>query len=247
MRLGSPDSGREALSRDQGRKGAGAPALAPLTINHLLLYYITDRTQFPGTEDQRRRQLLERIRWAAQCKVDFIQLREKDLGGRELEGLAGKAVAAIRAGGHTTRLLLNSRTDIALAVGAAGVHLRAADVSPADVRRVWRAAGVESEPLLAVSCHTKQEVITAESTGAAFAVFAPVFEKNDSRRTSGVGLEALHGACQQELPVLALGGITLENAKSCLQAGAKGIAGIRIFQEGNLEETVPGLRALASC
>ena len=178
--------------------------------------------------------------------MDFIQLREKDLCGRELEGLARAAVAAIRAAGHPTRLLINSRTDIALAAGAAGVHLRATDVSPADIRRVWRAAGVESEPLLAVSCHTKQEVIAAESAGAAFAVFAPVFEKKDTRRSSGAGLEALQGACQQELPVLALGGITLENAKSCLHAGAKGIAGIRIFQEGNLEETVPRLRALAS-
>ena len=210
----------------------------------MLVYYITDRAQFPGNEDQRRRHLLERIGWAAQCGVDFIQLREKDLCGRELEALARKAVEATRAGGHKTRLLINSRTDIALAVGAGGVHLRSRDVSPADLRRLWRIAAIESEPTLAVSCHTQQEVIAAQSAGADFAVFAPVFEKNTTR-TPGVGLEALHAACQQDIPVLALGGITLENADSCLQAGAKGIAGIRIFQEGNLEETVPRLRGLA--
>src|SRR5215470_7979866 len=117
-----------------------------LTTNRLLVYYITDRAQFAGNEDQRRRQLLERIRWAARCGVDFIQLREKDLCGRELEVLAGKAVEAARGGSPKTRLLINSRTDIALVAGAAGVHLRANDVSPAEVRRVWRDAGIESQP-----------------------------------------------------------------------------------------------------
>lgn len=212
----------------------------------MLVYYITERAQFPGNEDQRRRQLLERIGWAARCGVDFIQLREKDLCGRELEALARKAVEEIGAGGHKTRLLINSRTDIALAVGAAGVHLRSKDVSPAAIRRVWRVAGIESEPTVVVSCHTKQEVIAGKGAGADFAVFAPVFEKKDTRRKAGVGLEALRGACQPGIPVFALGGITLANADSCLQAGAKGIAGIRIFQQGNLEQTVGRLRALAS-
>ena len=212
----------------------------------MLVYYITDRTQFPGNEDQRRQQLLARIGWAAQCGVDFIQLREKDLCGRELETLARKAMEATRTGGHKTRLLINSRTDIALAVGAGGVHLRSNDISPADLRRLWRIAGIESEPTLAVSCHSQQEVVAAQTAGADLAVFAPVFAKKDTPGTPGVGLEALHAACQHDIPVLALGGITWENANSCLHAGAKGIAGIRIFQEGNLEETVPRLRAFAA-
>jgi thiamine-phosphate pyrophosphorylase len=212
----------------------------------LLVYYITDRAQFAGNEDQRRRQLLERIGQAAQCAVDFIQLREKDLCGRELEALARKAVEVIRGGGHKTRLLINSRTDIALSAGACGVHLRSKDVSPVDVRRVWRMAGIESEPTVAVSCHTEPEVIAAKSAGADFAVFAPVFAKKDTLPIAGAGLEALHLVSQQEIPVLALGGITLANANACLNAGAKGIAGIRIFQEANLAETVLRLRALAS-
>ena len=212
----------------------------------MLVYYITDRAQFPGNEDERRRQLLERIGWAARCGVDFIQLREKDLCGRELEALARKAVEAIRAVGHETRLLINSRTDIALAVGAAGVHLRSKDVSPADIRRVWRVAGSQTEPTVVVSCHSRQEVIASKGAGADFAVFAPVFEKEGTPGRSGVGLEALRGACRQEIPVFALGGITLANANSCLHAGATGIAGIRIFQNGDLEQTVPRLRALAA-
>lgn len=212
----------------------------------MLVYYITDRAQFAGNEDQRRTQLLERIRCAARCGVDFIQLREKDLCGRELEALAGKALEAIRGVGNTTRLLINSRTDIALAVGAAGVHLRAKDVSPLEVRSVWRDAGIESEPTVAVSCHSKRDVIAAESGRADFAVFAPVFEKKDRLRAADAGLEALEEVCRQQIPVLALGGVTVANANSCLQAGAKGIAGIRIFQEGNLQETVIRLKTLAS-
>jgi thiamine-phosphate pyrophosphorylase len=217
-----------------------------VTTDLVLVYYITDRALFAGNEDQRRKQLLDRIGRAARCDVNFIQLREKDLSGRELEDLAGEAVEAIRAAGNRTRLLINSRTDIALAVGASGVHLRSKDCSPVDIRRVWRAAGMLSEPTVAVSCHSKAEVIAAKSAGADFAVFAPVFEKKDRLAMAGFGLEALEGACQQEIPVFALGGITLANAHSCLNAGAKGIAGIRIFQEGDLEETVSRLQALAS-
>src|SRR6266403_1843331 len=126
-----------------------------------LLYYITDRTQFPGDEPSRRRALLAKIGDAAQAGVDHIQLREKDLTGRELEILAREAVAIIRENpltanyqSRTARLLINSRTDIALAVGADGVHLRSDDISPSEVRQVWSKCGVgapaRERPVIAV-------------------------------------------------------------------------------------------------
>src|SRR5271168_548183 len=96
----------------------------------LLLYYITDRTAFAADEPTRRRRLLEKIREAAIAGVDYIQLREKDLPTRDLESLAREAVSAIREALPTSRyplptaLLINSRTDVALAVEADGVHLR---------------------------------------------------------------------------------------------------------------------------
>src|ERR1700733_12038404 len=138
-------------------------------VQRCLLYYITDRTQFPGDEHARRRALLAKIAEAAHAGVDYIQLREKDLSTRELEHLARESVGMIRQVGTEnrellTRLLINSRTDVALAAGADGVHLRSEDVSPLTVRSIWAEVialapqtGAQSDaqrPLVAASCHT---------------------------------------------------------------------------------------------
>ena len=192
-----------------------------------LLYYITDRTAFPGDESSRRRRLLEKICEAARAGVDYIQLREKDLPTRDLELLAKEAVSVIAQLKTENRelrtaLLINSRTDIALAVQADGIHLRSDDVSPPDVRTVWQCgAGAParrnspSRPLIGVSCHTPPEVAQAAAQNATFAVFAPVFEKNNSPTARPAGLIALQKACEAAIPVLALGGITLLGSRSC--------------------------------
>jgi len=236
----------------------------------LLLYYITDRKQFPGDEPARRVALLGKITEAARCGVDYIQLREKDLPVNELETLARAAVRAVRENSPTTRILINSRTDVAIACAADGVHLTSSDVDPAVVRSVWCGAGAPSassslrlgtaalgcpaarssrapareraQPIIAVSCHSKEEVARAASSGADFVVFAPVFEKRDAPDVHPAGLGALRDACRQSIPVLALGGITLENARQCIDAGAAGIAAIRLFQENAIAEVVRRLR-----
>jgi len=222
-----------------------------------VLYYITDRAGFPGNERNRRLRLLDKIAEATRHGVDYIQLREKNLSGRELESLAREAMSIIRnevklATDHwplTTALLINSRTDVALASGAAGVHLRAGDVSPEDVRAVWSSSGSKrdrdnslEDPVIAVSCHSPQEVARAAERCATFAVFAPVFEKKDAPGTTPAGLDALRQACCAKIPVFALGGVTLQNAESCVQAGAAGIAGIRLFQENDIATVVSKLR-----
>jgi len=224
-----------------------------------LLYYITDRKAFPGDEHARRKSLLDKIAEAATNGVDYIQLREKDLSARELESLAREAASII----HKLRsenpelrtaLLINSRTDVALAVGADGVHLRADDVEPQDVRTAWECGTrnlsinqgqvdtrelLPTEPLIGVSCHSAGDVARAAANGASFAVFAPVFEKKGA---APAGLEALQDACRAPIPVLALGGVTLLNAKPCLRAGAAGIAAIRLFQENDVAGVVSALR-----
>jgi len=205
----------------------------------LLLYYITDRTQFSGSEAQRCRHLLVKVREVVAAGVDYIQLREKDLPGRQLEQLACEVVDTVRRSRSKTRVLLNSRTDVALAIGADGVNLRSRDISPLEVRRIWQAAGSTGEPLVAASCHSEEEVRSAKFAGADFAVFGPVFEKGG---TAGVGITALRAACAHGIPVFALGGLTLENARSCLACGAAGVAGIRLFQRGDLEDIVRRLR-----
>jgi thiamine-phosphate pyrophosphorylase len=220
-----------------------------------LLYYITDRTAFADDEPTRRRRLLEKIAEAARAGVDYIQLREKDLSTRDLELLAHEAVtllSQLRTGHKSlpTALLINHRTDVALATGADGIHLRADDISPQEVSTIWTKCGAGTparelsprRPVIAVSCHSVAEVTQAASQAATFAVFAPVFEKKDSANSKPAGLAALCEACKAEIPVLALGGITLSNAHSCLEAGAAGIAAIRLFQENNIAEIVRALR-----
>jgi thiamine-phosphate pyrophosphorylase len=214
-----------------------------------MLYYITDRTQFPGNETSRRRLLLAKIAEAADGGVDYIQLREKDLSTRELEWLARKAVAVIRSAfpatdrpKSPTKLLINSRSDVAIVTASDGVHLRAQDISAREVKRIWQlsAAGAVAPPTIAVSCHSLDEVRQAADEGASFVVFGPVFKKENSSVASGMA--ALGKACRQGIPVLALGGITLENAGACLDAGAAGIAGIRLFQQNQLLEVVDFFR-----
>lgn len=219
-----------------------------------LLYYITDRTQLPGDESARRRALLAKISEAASAGVDYIQVREKDLSTRELEQLAAKIVRVLRSvpprtenREPRTRLLINSRTDIALAVGADGVHLRGEDISPAEVRSIVKTV-TNHQPQttgfqIAVSCHSSEDVARAANDQAGLAVFAPVFEKRDRPESQPAGLAALREACKTNIPVLALGGVTLENAFACLDAGTAGIAGIRLFQENRVEEVVARLRA----
>ena len=218
----------------------------------LLLYYITDRRAFPGDEAARRRVLLAKIREAAAVGIDYIQLREKDLPARALEELARDAVRVLedekrRAANRKQRtaFLINCRTDVALAVRANGVHLRSDDITPAEVRHICSIRANGPLPLIiSQTCHQPTEVQHAAAAGADLALFAPVFEKKDLPQSKAAGLDALHKACQYQLPVLALGGITLQNATACLEAGAAGIAAIRLYQENDIAEVARKLRNL---
>jgi thiamine-phosphate pyrophosphorylase len=212
----------------------------------MLLYYITDRQSLPGTQAQQRDQVLVRIAEAAQAGVDYIQLREKDLAARDLEDLALDAVRIVRGPSTKTKLLVNGHVDIALACVADGVHLPADAPDASTIRRLWKETSAR-EPVIAVSAHTIPEVRAAAAQGADFAVFAPIFEKLHSN-VPGIGLDALRDACestvQHRFAVLALGGVTLANAGACIAASAAGVAGIRLFQNGDLFETVRRLREI---
>lgn len=200
-------------------------------------YAITDRSQLlpgAGTDEDRLSELVRQARlWAAEG-VDYIQLREKDLPAAALASLAEQIVEAL--GGTSTRLLINSRLDIAVAARAHGVHLTSAagGLTPAQVREVYAAAALPL-PVISVSCHTLAEVEEARKE-ADLILFAPIFHKTVAGEvvTAGIGLEGLRTACLAagSTPVYALGGVTLENAQACLLAGAAGIAGIHLFHRG---------------
>ena len=226
----------------------------------MLLYYITDRKQFPGTASDQESELLCRIELAVAVGVDLIQLREKDLPARELERLAAQAKNLTRQ--SRTKLLINSRLDVALAIDADGVHLTSHDLSASETRSIWAQATIATQitqPIIAVSCHSIADVRLCESHGADLAVLAPVFEKVQAG-VPGIGLEELRGATRINgtpdrrieagdnrvgVPVLALGGVSLKNTAECIRAGAAGIAAIRLFQEGSLNETVRRLHELS--
>lgn len=219
----------------------------------MILYFITDRKQFAGDQAQQRAQLLDKIEEAARAGVDYIQLRERDLTARELEALAGAAVERVTKFPKTkTRLLINSRIDIAIAVGAHGVHLRADDINAGDARAVFgMSPGYKDRtPVIAASCHSVEETAMAEAQGADFAVLAPIFEKQGADRPA-LGVQELERACRRpaaaasRMLVLALGGVTKANAANCMAAGAEGVAGIRLFQSAEIASVVRELGGAA--
>ncbi len=175
----------------------------------MIRYYVTDR---------RQGDVLTYARRAIAAGVDMIQVREKDLAARQLLELVGQ----IRdlASGSRTRVLVNDRLDVALASGIDGVHLPANGLPAARVRPLVK--------LLGVSTHTLQEAVDAERAGSDFIVFGPMF---DTPGKKPIGLDALREITSTlKIPVLAIGGITDENAKEVTAAGARGIAAIRLFQ-----------------
>jgi thiamine-phosphate pyrophosphorylase len=178
--------------------------------------YITDSRSL-ATES-----FLDAIARNLAAGMEWIQIREKDLSARALFELVEAALKLPNA--HSSKILVNSRADVALASGAAGVHLP----SGSPPARFWRRPGF----LVGVSCHSVEEVRDAETDGADYVVFGPVFSPlSKSAGLEPRGLEGLARATAAvKIPVLALGGVTQENSAACISAGAKGIAGITIFQ-----------------
>jgi thiamine-phosphate pyrophosphorylase len=195
---------------------------------------------------------LKRIAAAAHAGIDLIQIREKDLSGRELLELSRDALAiAKEAEGSSTpstRILLNDRLDVAVATQAHGVHL-GENSSPVDAVKRWLERRTASQPprefLVGASCHSLESCRIAEQGGADYVIFGPVFS-TPSKISFGSpqGLDGLAQVCNSlHIPVLAIGGITGKNSCDCIAAGASGLAAIRLFQNRNdLLSTVMSLR-----
>lgn len=178
------------------------------------LYLVTDRRLCPGES------LTEIVHAACQAGVRAIQLREKDLPPISIYNLA-KEIKQISDSANA-RLFINDRFDLVQAIDADGVHLTSQSL-PAEVIRK-----VDASKLIGVSTHSLDEARAAEQSGADFILFGPVFPTPSKLKYGKPqGLEKLHTVCQAiGIPVFAVGGITPERAKSCLEHGAFGVAAI---------------------
>jgi thiamine-phosphate pyrophosphorylase len=206
---------------------------------------VTDRRGLADAPELAGKLQLEKIEQAANAGVDWIQIREKDLSARDL---AEFTVRALALAGSRSAVLVNDRMDVAHAVGASGVHLGENSLPANEAKRFGIQRCARGNFLVGVSAHSLEGALQAEKAGADYVIFGPVFA-TPSKAGFGKpqGVEHLREVCHQvAIPVLAIGGITLENAEDCLAAGAAGIAAIRLFQEtANLENLVRKLREVS--
>ncbi len=218
----------------------------------LLLCYVTDRHSLSVREPSDAYQaLLRKIEAAATAGIDWIQLREKDLSGKDCGSLTRtalqRAADSQASNAAATRILVNDRLDVALSERAGGVHLGENSLPLQETKRLAESRDRRKDFLIGVSCHSLEAAKSAASGGADYIFFGPIFA-TPSKAAFGApqGLEQLAAVCRSvSIPVLAIGGVTLENAASCLSAGASGIAAIRLFQDApDMSLLVQSLRKL---
>lgn len=219
-----------------------------------IVCYVTHRKSLAAGDSAEA--VLEKIRAAVAAGVDWVQIREKDLSGRELLALAKAAVGIANTQARETtaarsasQIIVNDRLDVALAAGAAGVHLGRESLSAQDVVRWCHGGNAPAQFLVGVSCHNLEEAREAHTAGASYIFFGSVFD-TPSKRAMGQpqGVARLAEICSSvTIPVIAIGGVSEENAAECVRAGAAGIAAIRMFQEPQntaaMQDVVERLRA----
>jgi thiamine-phosphate pyrophosphorylase len=219
-----------------------------------ILCYVTDRRSLSAPAAALGSALAKKIAAVSAAGVDWVQIREKDLPARQLATLTREAIARTRGvgSGRSARIIVNDRLDVAVTEGAGGVHLGEAGLPVADVAK-WvnrSESGVvvsdhvaasqfpvsaSGDFLIGASCHSLDGAKAAVRDGAEYIFFGPVFATpSKAKFGEPQGVEKLAAVCSEVLvPVIAIGGITLENAGECIAAGATGIAAIRLFQDAS--------------
>lgn len=189
-----------------------------------LVYLITDGETDPQNFSLRLPKTLKIIETAVQAGVSLVQIREKTLPAKFILELSREAVSITR--GSPTKLLINDRADIALAAGADGVHLTSNSIPTRVIRQYF-----PKDFIIGVSTHTLGKAKLARCEGADFAVFSPVFYSPNKGKPQGTA--GLSKVCRalNPWPVVALGGIDETNFAETLDAGAKGVAAIRLFSD----------------
>ena len=186
------------------------------------LYLVTDRSLARG------RSTAEIVREAVAGGVTCVQLREKNCGTLEFMAEARTVQATLR--GTGVPLIVNDRVDVALAVGAEGVHLGQQDMAIADARRLGPPGWI-----IGVSAESLEDAIRAEREGADYIGVSPVFAtptKTDAAPPLGLeGLRQIRAATK--IPLVAIGGIHAGNAREVIRAGADGLAVVSAIVAAN--------------
>lgn len=197
----------------------------------------------PGLPSEQARVLLQKIELAARFGVDWIQIREKDLSARELALLVTETARRVPG---SCKIIVNDRLDVAFAAGAGGVHLGERSVLVEQAKRFLADKNPGRDFLVGVSTHSLAAAQSAQAGGVDYVMFGPVYE-TPSKAAFGPpqGLSRLAEVCRSvSVPVIAIGGVTLDNAPECLRAGAAGIAAIRLFQDiSDLQAVLRPLRS----
>lgn len=188
-----------------------------------VLCLITDR-RWAGTSTED--DLVARVGAAARAGVQLIQVRERDLDGRQLTRLVERCLDAVRQ--TRARIVVNERTDVALAAGAHGVHLRGDSLPAARVREI-----VPRGFLIGRSVHSVAEVQAAASEAAIdYLLFGTVFPTASKAGRPAAGVSTLAAAAAATtIPLLAVGGVSIETAGSVAATGAAGVAAIGLFAQ----------------
>lgn len=211
----------------------------PLSPHRPLLYLITSgatNEQTTSSSDEYA-DVLRLAEAAVAAGIDLVQIREKALTTRVLFQLATRAAEIAR--GSSTQILINDRADVAAAVGAGGVHLTTQSIPVAAVR-----GSFGPELLIGVSTHNAEEAVAAKTDGADFIVFGPVFDTPSKSSSAGVTALAQVVASVAPFPVIALGGVKLDQVAECASAGVAGVAAIRMFRDsGTLINVANDVRA----
>lgn len=208
--------------------------MEPQSLTRAVLCLVTAGTSLPN---------LHTIRDAARAGVDLVQIREPALDDRALVTLVREAIEA--AAGTAARVVVNDRLDVALAAGAAGVHLKSDSMAASDVRRLAPPSFIVGR-----SVHGVPEAVEAQVRGGCdYLMFGTVFESASKPADHRLaGLDGLERVCRAvSLPVLAIGGVTVGNAGLAVAAGAAGVAAIGLFTHStDVGETVRALRRLVN-
>ena len=211
----------------------------PVDVQRPILCLVTDRTRLDARADGGLDRLLVLVRIAGVAGVDLVQIRENNLDDQTLVDLVGQAVEVTQ--DTSTRIIVNDRVDLALAAGAAGVHLKSTSFSAERIRPM-----VPPGWVIGRSVHGLDEAVQVSAAGGLdYVTYGTVFKTASKPGGRPTGLDVLgRVAAVLSLPVLAIGGITVDRARGVARSGAAGLAAIGVFAAA--AESTETFRALVA-